>query len=91
MKTKTGKRIFLALGCVLLAVLAWGAWYINDYYRADQPALSDFSSQFELSPTTLSETITVYAPEKSTAGLIFYPGGKVEPHAYEPLLLSCAR
>ncbi|MBP3329287.1 MAG: hypothetical protein J6L89_00480 [Clostridia bacterium] len=32
----------------------------------------------------------VYKPESVKAGLIFYPGGKVEYTAYEPLMKACA-
>ena len=32
----------------------------------------------------------VFAPESPTAGLIFYPGGKVENTAYAPLLHDLA-
>ena len=91
MKSKTGKRIFLALGCILLLLLAFGTWYVNDYYRADTDAIAAFSAGHDIMPQTLTETVTVYAPENPSAGLIFYPGGKVEPQAYEPLLLSCAQ
>ena len=33
----------------------------------------------------------VFAPEEPSAGLIFYPGGKVEHTAYGPLMEACAR
>ena len=32
----------------------------------------------------------VYAPEKAKTGFVFYPGGKVEHTAYEPLMKACA-
>lgn len=30
-------------------------------------------------------------PEEASAGFIFYPGGKVEYTAYEPLMKACAQ
>ncbi len=38
-----------------------------------------------------SKNMTVYIPENAVAGLIFYPGGKVEYTAYEPLMEELAR
>ena len=38
----------------------------------------------------LRNGVTVFAPEDPSAGLIFYPGGKVEHTAYVPLLRTCA-
>ena len=32
-----------------------------------------------------------FCPKQANAGLIFYPGGKVRPEAYAPLLTECAR
>lgn len=91
MKSKTGKRIFLALGCILLLLLAFGTWYVNDCYRADTDAIAAFSAGHDIMPQTLTETVTVYAPENPTAGLIFYPGGKVEFTAYAPLMQALAQ
>ena len=34
--------------------------------------------------------VTWFVPQEPTAGLIFYPGGKVEHTAYAPLLRACA-
>lgn len=34
--------------------------------------------------------LTVFRPEGPTAGFLFYPGGKVAPEAYAPLLLALA-
>ena len=38
----------------------------------------------------LRDGVTVFVPEEPAAGLIFYPGGKVEHTAYAPLLRACA-
>lgn len=91
MKKKFTKSLLVGLGCILFLLCAACVWYVNDYYRADQTAISAFSTGFDISPQVLTETTTVYTPEQPTAGLIFYPGGKVEPEAYEPLMLACAQ
>ena len=39
---------------------------------------------------TLENHAMVFSPENATAGLIFYPGGKVEYTAYIPLMEACA-
>ena len=60
--------------------------YINDFYRAGDAALVAFASG-----EALSDGVTVFRPAEpvaaeETAGLMFYPGGKVEATAYAPLL-----
>lgn len=74
-----------------MLVIAFCAWYLTDYYHAHQDAISVFSADFEIPVQQSDDRTTVYMPENPSAGLIFYPGGKVEAEAYEPLLLSCAR
>lgn len=78
---------FLAV-FLLLSIVCFG--YVNDYYHADSTAIAAFSDGKAVSRQMLQEGIAVYAPEEPTAGLIFYPGGKVEYTAYEPLMLACA-
>lgn len=69
-----------------MGVLIIGSWiYIGNYYHADTKAIEALES---------SETITVkegensyiFVPEQTVAGMIFYPGGKVEYTAYAPLM-----
>ena len=43
-------------------------------------------------PTELLDDGTmVFKPESATKGFIFYPGGKVEHSAYQPLMAACAQ
>lgn len=79
------KKIFKILG-IIMGVLIIGSWiYIGNYYHADTKAIEALES---------SETITVkegensyiFVPEQTVAGMIFYPGGKVEYTAYAPLM-----
>lgn len=66
------------------------AVYVNDYYHADAEAVAAFATVSLVSEKRLDDGTLVYAPENATAGLIFYPGGKVEYTAYKPLMKACA-
>ena len=87
---KQKKRIVLA--AVLLCLLAVGMLfgvYVDDYYHADAAAGAALLS--DDSVTVIQENGSwVFAPDAPTAGLIFYPGGKVENTAYAPLLHKLA-
>ena len=83
------RRVFLCLLAVLLAVcIAFGV-YVSDYYHAD-PAAEDALVSDDVVSVTEQNGNWVFAPETPTAGLIFYPGGKVENTAYAPLLHDLA-
>ena len=76
------RRVFLCLLAILLAVcIAFGV-YVNDYYHAD-PAAEDAMVSDRFVSVTEQNGNWVFAPESPTAGLIFYPGGKVENTAEE--------
>ena len=66
--------------------------YFADYYRADFETINQFVAASEKSTKILLEndTILFQPSEKAKAGFIFYPGGKVEYNAYEPLLAKLA-
>ena len=84
------KRI---VGFVLLLVLMVGAacsWYLGDYYRADERAVTAFYPESRGTQVDLEGKGIACLPEEPVAGLIFYPGGKVEHTAYQPLMEACA-
>ena len=89
-KRRKGRMILLIAAAVLLA-LAVGTWiYLADYYHADETAvaaLNDTTQAFEIRQR---EGRIDFVPEKPVAGLIFYPGAKVEFTAYAPLMEACA-
>lgn len=88
-KRKRSLRLAVIL-LVLAAVVVACAVYVNDYYRADSDAIAAFSPASGVAVQTLGDNAIVYAPESPRAGLIFYPGGKVEYTAYAPLMEACA-
>ena len=84
------KRTILMI--VLLCVFALAAaigYYVNDYYRADDTAMRLLTQGDSRITVTENERI-VFAPEEPQAGLIFYPGAKVQFEAYAPLMQAFA-
>ena len=79
---KFQKRKLFLLPLVLLVAIAIGCGvYLGDYYRAEAEAIA---------LTDGGEGDLVWTPENPTAGLIFYPGGKVDHAAYAPLMEALA-
>ena len=92
--TKVKKRICtvtVSVIAVLALLIGACAIYLADYYRADEGAIAAFSPEDGISITVLYGGSVVFAPQNATAGLIFYPGGKVEHDAYQPLMEALAR
>lgn len=75
--------VFLA---VILAAGIACAVYINDFYPANEMALEALISDEKVEVTELTNGDYEFMPENPAAGLIFYPGGKVEHTAYAPLM-----
>lgn len=71
---------------VILLVLLAGAffWYVSDYYRAEDIAVSVLAQDDGI---TVQDNLTILSPSSPTdTAVIFYPGAKVEAIAYLPLL-----
>ena len=88
--SKKKKIIFAAVGVLLAVVVLFCVRYLNDYYKVDAQAVESFEVANEVSKEVLEDGTIVYAPEGADSGLIFYPGGKVEYTAYEPLMKALA-
>lgn len=82
-------KILICITVVIAVISAAFTIYVSDYYRADYAAVSDFRIEENISITTADNKI-IYAPQESDSLLIFYPGGKVDHKAYEPLMKACA-
>ena len=89
MKKRT--RIILSVCLALLLVIGIGGYaYVSDYYHADETALEAMAYQTDRVQAEQDGDVIWFVLEEPTAGLIFYPGGKVEHTAYAPLLHACA-
>ena len=84
------KKLKILLCAVLAAAVLCGAAfgiYTADYYRMDETAAAlcaDAAGPARL--TVGSGQYLVFDADNAAAGLIFYPGGKVEYGAYAPLM-----
>ena len=89
--TRKRKRIIILI-TVVAVLFAACAIYVSDYYHADMSAIEDmeFASELSVESETWEDGTLVFTPEEAETGLIFYPGGKVEYLAYQPLMQACA-
>ena len=87
MKKKYIRRIAILL---LAGVLMFSFYYVNDYYHALEADIEVYQTEKDVKVEVLEDNTIVCVPEKATAGMIFYPGGKVEYTAYIPLMKTCA-
>ena len=89
-KKRTGLRVLMALAAVILLCAAGCAVYLGDFYRADDTALAAMAGTDGVRVEDGGDCVA-FIPEESVAGMIFYPGGKVQPEAYAPLMQACAQ
>ena len=80
----------ILLAMLLLLGAVAGLIYVKTTYPAQPAALEAMAGSAQITVTQTGR-LTVFSPQQPTAGLIFYPGGKVEPAAYAPLLTACAQ
>ncbi len=83
------KKILIFIAAALLAIAIAVGIYAGDYYHADETAMASLNGS-ETVTVMQKENLTVFTPEESTAGFIFYPGGKVEDISYAPLMMELA-
>lgn len=88
---KKKKNRILSFIIVTGLIIAACGIYLGDYYRAEPEAIVSFSSDENIAAAALENGTVVFEPEEAASGLIFYPGGKVEHLAYEPLMADLAR
>lgn len=85
------KKILYGIIILVIILAAACGLYVSDYYHAGEQAMAvagtaaaDYSCQH-------GKDTLVFAPAgEAEAGLIFYPGGKVEHTAYAPLMEQLA-
>ena len=93
--SKNNKKCYRILAIILIVFLALSgacAIYVSDYYHADAEAIEAYTltQNANISKEEIAKGVLAYIPEEASAGFIFYPGGKVEYTAYEPLMLTLA-
>ena len=86
MGMRKGKKVVLLLAAAVMVLALACGLYAGDYYRAEDAAVV----VPEGVTVELAEDRVVFLPDMPTAGLIFYPGGKVEFTAYAPLMTRLA-
>ena len=92
----TAKRVVTAIAIALIVLFAASAWYVNDYYHADASAIAALSpdAQDGVRVRELADGSIAFEPDAdrhATIGLAFYPGAKVQPEAYAPLMRRIAQ
>lgn len=86
------KEIFLGLLVAVLALVIGGIIYVRDAYPASEAAMALLESPAEeIHLIVDEEDRMIFEPKDAVAGMIFYPGGKVEPESYVPLLTELAK
>lgn len=90
-KMKRGSKAALVVFAVMLSLaVAFCAFYVSDYYRAEEKAIAAFSPASGISENAAEPGKLVFMPENAKTAMIFYPGGKVEYTSYIPLMRLCA-
>lgn len=88
------RKIYVALAillAVILLIMTGFAVYVSDYYRTNEYAVQAMASDDHVTVSTAEDGTILFIPDTPRAGMIFYPGGKVEYTAYVPLMRVCAR
>lgn len=85
------KKIVFAIIIVLIVSLVGGTvYYINDYYKADEVAVSLITAPKTDITITEENGVFTFKPQNAKKGIIFYPGGKVQAESYAPLMQTLA-
>lgn len=94
-KGKMAKRVGIVLAVVAITIIAACAWYVNDSSDADESALAAIAGEGAygadgVEVRELSGGALAFVPSEPAAGLVLYPGAKVQPEAYAPLMRKLA-
>ena len=92
-KKKWFRRVLVALAVVVALCCVGFGVYVSDYYHAsDSVAAVVSAGEGKAASVAVSQDDDVIAVGDSSAeyGLVFYPGGKVDPVAYVPLAQKLA-
>ncbi len=90
LRRRLPKWLLAVLGVVTVGALLWGLWWAT-YARPPLPDAIEALRSDELVQVTEEPWLT-FAPGGSPpiTGFVFYPGGRVDPRAYAPLMREIA-
>jgi hypothetical protein len=85
------KLILVIILAILIVGVASFTYYVSNYYHADNTGLAALTPTESYSVVNTEDSIT-FAPtqNKSSTGVIFYPGAKVQPEAYSSIASKLA-
>ena len=94
-KSKSSWGGIIATGLIIATIMTAGTIYLTEVYPADTTAINKYVNENFKDTYTMTvddeNDMVVYTPDGDIkAGFIFYPGGKVDPTAYTPILAECA-
>ncbi len=86
------KRLISIISVIAAFAVIIGVFgiYASDYYHADPKARIIAEEDTDAYTAEYTDNGIVFSPNEPKAGLIFYPGGKVEYTAYAPLMAELA-
>ncbi|MBM4240314.1 MAG: alpha/beta hydrolase [Euryarchaeota archaeon] len=86
------KLILLTVLAIIAVAIASFTYYVSDYYRADNTAIAALTSTDSYNVVNNDDSIT-FTPtgNKSTTGVIIYPGAKVQAEAYSVIASKFAK
>jgi len=89
------RRVLSIALVVVLGLAVAFSWYVSDFYHADEQALAaaadEDGSADGVAVVRLQTGELAFVPANPKAGMVFYPGAKVQPESYAVLLTECAR
>lgn len=90
---KTWKKIIIIFASVVLIGTIGCGIYISDYYHATDEVFESIENNDDsVKVVEIEGQQIIFAPQnKPKAGLIFYPGGKVQYESYAPLMEAFAK
>ena len=87
---KRRRAFFIAVLAVVCVIGAAVCLWLGSFYRADEAAMSVLDAPSPGVTVERRDDRIVFRPEHCEAGLIFYPGGRVQFEAYAPLMDALA-
>ena len=84
------RNMFICICVTFVLLFVAFTIYASDYYRADSKAVENFMQSADITEEALLDGSIAFIPDSPAAGIIFYPGDKVEHTAYIPLMRALA-